>query len=129
MHFNNKEELERESFDFVVLERDDSNDNDLVISNPNLVELDNESEKSFDITIGNPSSISKAISIVPENVNWAEIETDPTFGMIQSGEDRTFSINLNLNSQNISGDKSLKLNIKNNEIIVEQIEVLVRTNN
>ncbi|MFP4402688.1 MAG: hypothetical protein ACLFPL_05680 [Candidatus Nanoarchaeia archaeon] len=125
--FNTKEILDEATFDFVVLQKDETSNDNLIIAKPDSIELlDN--QILFNITIGNPSTSSKTISVVPEDISWGVVDTNPTFGTIQSGQDRIFTINLSLSSENTEENKTLKLNIKDDQNIVSQTEVLVKSN-
>ncbi|MFP4402702.1 MAG: hypothetical protein ACLFPL_05755 [Candidatus Nanoarchaeia archaeon] len=114
------------TFDFAVLSStQDESDEELIIGQDTITqEFEVGKTTSFDITIGNPSSSSKAISVVPGNMDWAAVSVTPTFGMIQSGSDRVFTVEVTPNSE-ASGTQNVNLLVKDVDETVEELSIPV----
>ena len=64
----------------------------LIVSFKNNVELVAGRESTFEIVVGNPNADSKPISVVPIETAWAELDVSPTLAMVQGGDSKTFVV-------------------------------------
>lgn len=112
------------SFDFTVLSQEQEDTQSLIVSSPQSSRLQAGESTTFDVTVGNPTSVSRAISIVPESMNWASVRVDPAFAMIQGGQDRTYRVEVTPNSD-ATGTQTISLLVKDEDNTIEQISVPV----
>ena len=113
-----------ESFDFVVLASSRYTQDRLIISAGNVERIVAGQESSFEIIVGNPSSQSKAISVVPANMNWAVVSASPSFAMVQAGADETYEIKI-MPYGDIRGTQTLSLLVKEENDVVKELNIPV----
>lgn len=111
-------------FDFVVLASSDAKNNRLIISAGNIEELVAGKESTVEIVVGNPSSQSKAISVVPGNMDWAKVDINPSFAMVQAGADKTYQIEVTPYND-VRGTQTLSLLIKEENDVVKELNIPV----
>ncbi len=94
----------------------------LLVSYKDNINLKEGVTKSISVIVANPNKDSKAISVVPSGVAWADVEVEPTLSMIKGGEDAVFTIKITPKA-GVSGDKELHLLVKEENKIVKELSI------
>ena len=112
------------TFDFVVLASSDSANDRIIVSADSSGSIVAGEESTIQIVVGNPSSTSKAISIVPGDMDWAAVDVDPSFAMVQAGSDRSFNVDITPYSD-VRGTQTLKLLVKEENTVLKELNIPV----
>ncbi|MFT4244722.1 MAG: hypothetical protein ACMXYB_04700 [Candidatus Woesearchaeota archaeon] len=111
-------------FDFVVLAPLVVQDSRLIISTGNIGKLEAGRTTSFDVIIVNPTTQSRAISIVPNDMSWASVNIEPSISAIGAGSDRTFRVDVTPKSD-AKGTQTLRLLIRDENNVVQDLSIPV----
>ena len=112
------------TFDFVVLASSDARNDRLIISADANSKIVAGETSTVQIVVGNPSSQSKAISVVPANMDWAAVDVNPSFGMVQAGADRSYDIKVTP-YEDVRGTQTLSLLIKEDNVVIQELSIPV----
>ena len=112
------------TFDFVVLASSDAGNDRLIISADANSKIVAGETSTVQIVVGNPSSQSKAISVVPANMDWAAVDVNPSFGMVQAGADRSYDIKVTP-YEDVRGTQTLSLLIKEDNVVIQELSIPV----
>ncbi len=94
----------------------------LIVSFNDGIDLVANEASEFEIVIANPNSESKPISIAASDNVWADVEVTPSLAMVKGGESESFKIKVTPKNS-ISGEKELKLYVKEGTTIIDEITV------
>lgn len=111
-----------ERFTLNVLSPKTVEEQNLIVSFKNNIDLKASESKTFEVVVANPNMESKPISIAPIENSWAEVEVTPTLSMVQGGASTTFTITVTPKSE-ISGEKTISLVVKEGASTVSEITV------
>lgn len=112
------------TFDFVVLASSDAGNDRLIISADADSKIVAGETSTVQIVVGNPSSQSKAISVVPTNMDWATVDVDPSFGMVQAGADKSYNVKVTPYGD-VRGTQTLGLLIKEDNVVIQELSIPV----
>lgn len=112
------------TFDFVVLASSNAGNDRLIISADADSKLVAGETTNVEIVVGNPSSQSKAISVVPTNMDWAAVNVNPSFGMVQPGADKSYNVKVTP-YEDVRGTQTLSLLVKEDNVVVKELSIPV----
>ncbi|MCA9495620.1 MAG: hypothetical protein KC589_01655 [Nanoarchaeota archaeon] len=111
-----------ESFSMNVLSPKLVEEQNLLVSMDNNIELKAGEENTFEIVIANPNDESKPISIASLDAAWADVEVSPSLAMVKGGDSKTFTVKI-MPKEAISGEKDLVLTVKEGSKVVSDLKV------
>ncbi len=111
-----------EEFTFNVLSPAVVEEENLLVTYPDNIELKAMESKSFDIVVANPNDESKPISIAAVEPAWADVEITPLLVMVQGGTSESLKVTITP-KEAIEGDKQMTLLVKEGSVTIKEITV------
>lgn len=111
-----------ESFSLNILAPRTVQEQNLIVSYKENIELMAGEATSFDIVIGNPNDESKPISIATAGAAWADVDVTPGLAMVQGGADATYTVTVTPRDS-VEGERSLTLIVKEGTDQVSELTV------
>ena len=111
-----------DSFDLNVMAPRLVQEENLIISFKNNLELMAATQSTFEIVVGNPNDESKPISVVPIESAWADVEVSPTLVMVQGGDSESFTVTITPKNA-AAGEQELAFVVKEGASSVNEFTV------
>lgn len=94
----------------------------LLVSFKNNIDMVAGTQTSFEVVVANPNSESKPISIAPVENAWADVEVTPSLAMVKGGDSVVFTVKVTPKDA-VEGEKELTLAVKEGSNTISEITV------
>lgn len=111
-----------EAFSLNILAPRTVQEQDLLVSFRNNLELREGEQRTFEVVIANPNRNSKPISLAAQEGTWANVEVSPTLQMIQGGSSSTFTVTVTPKA-GVSGERNVVLFVKEGTNTVSEVTI------
>lgn len=111
-----------EEFTLNVLSPRVVQEQNLLVSFGNNVDLVAGESTSFEVVVANPNSVAKPISLAPVGVAWANVEVSPSLAMVGAGSDAKFTVTVTP-KDSVVGENSFNLAVKEGTNVVSDLSV------